>query len=152
MLKSKIKNIFSWVFWIAASLWLLSGVVSYFLRSPGTVDFHLHKSRYERIIAVAKAMGIAPGANNHFWITPDLEPVPPDRIIKHSDMLGMVDVARDDVGGYRVSIVTSDEGYSGTFGYIFADGPLFFPDNSTGLTSVQRQLATHWWTGYNGKW
>jgi hypothetical protein len=152
MSKSKVKDIIIWTIWIVGSLVFIACVISYFLRSPGTVDFHLHRAKYERIIATAKGMGVAPGTNNHFWITPELEPVPPTQIIKHNDMLGMVDVFRDDSGSYRVSIVTSDEGFSGTFGYLFSDGPLFFPDGSTGLTSVQRQIAAHWWTGYNGKW
>lgn len=133
---------------ILGGVWL----VRYLLQPPGTIDFHLHKARYERIISTAKALGIPLGGYSHFWITRALEPVAPGHILKHNDMTGMVDVFRDDEGAYRVSIVTSDEGYYGTFGYLYADGQLTFPENTTGLTSVHRQLDSHWWTGYNGKW
>ena len=123
----------------------------YVLRSPGTVDFRLHRAQYERIAARAKTLPTGPKGYSHYWINSPMGAEPIGSRNRSGDMSGQVFVERSDTGKFNVSIITQDMGHLGTFGYVYADAP----GNSRGtrdLPSLQRRLDAHWWIAYNDMW
>lgn len=113
---------------------------------PGNIDFYLHQRRYESIVAHAKALPLAPGAETHTtW-----------------DGL-KVDVGRNQSGSYTVTITTVDWHHAGVYGYVFSDLPLTphpneqYPesqsiDNPGDMPFVDKSIVRnggHWWSVYN---
>lgn len=74
---------------------------------PGHADFYLNQSKYEVIVAKAKALPLEPGA----------------QIRTRVDGL-TVDVRRSPEGPYTMTITTVDWHHAGTYGYVFSDTPL----------------------------
>jgi len=133
---------------------VVASTTYFFFRSPGTTDFRLHRARYELMIAKIKTMGLTPGTSAYFWTNSNFEPDSLTRHRPHSDsnMMGMIHAMRIESGQYQVSIVTRDEGHSGTFGYVYSDALTGLPSATGGLPSLQRQVDPHWWIAYNNTW
>jgi hypothetical protein len=106
---------------------------------PGSVDFLLHRSEYEKIVRTIKEQKIAPED--------------PDKAVEFT---GRVVWVRCADGEYTITIQTADWGHFGTAGYVYADTPpARLPDayrtfDAPGdLPLVDQQLNLHWWTVYN---
>src|SRR4051812_35220960 len=68
--------------------------------TPGDADFYLRRGRYEGVVAKAKALPLAPGAQTS------------------ASLDGLkVDVGRSPSGSYTVTITTADRHHAGAYGY-----------------------------------
>ena len=113
---------------------------------PGNADFHLHRAKYEGVVAKAKALPLAPGAQTGAVF----------------DGL-KVDVGRSTSGSYTVTITTTDWHHAGAYGYVFSDVPLaprpypHYPDfqgvdNPGDMPFVDKSIiwqGGRWWSVYN---
>lgn len=113
---------------------------------PGNTDFYLHQAKYQSIVAKAKALPLAPGAQTHTTL----------------DGL-RVDVGRNPSGSYTVTITTVDWHHAGVYGYVFSDLPVTpqpaenYPDsqsvdNPGDMPFVEKSIIRqggHWWSVYN---
>jgi cytochrome c1 len=113
---------------------------------PGNVDFYLHQGKYRNIVARAKELPLAPGAQTTIRID------------------GMrVDAARNASGAFTMTITTMDWHHAGAYGYVFSDVPLTshpndnYPDrqavdNPGDMPFVDKPIVSQegrWWSVYN---
>jgi hypothetical protein len=129
----------------------LSGLAAYaawqlWLGLPGNADFYLHRAKYEGVVAKARALPLAPGAQTGAVF----------------DGL-KVDVGRSTSGLYIVTITTADWHHAGAYGYVFSDVPPtprpdpHYPDrlgvdNPGDMPFVDKDIVGQggrWWAVYN---
>lgn len=113
---------------------------------PGNANFYLHQSKYGNIVAKAKTLPLAAGAQTSTKI----------------DGL-LVNVGRSPSGSYTVTITTVDWHHAGVFGYVFSDLPLAphpnenYPDSMSVDNPGEMPFSDkriigqggQWWTVYN---
>lgn len=131
-------------------LFIISVTASY-IHTPGISEFRFHRTRYEQIVAKAKASGVESGS--HLWTSSDMNPASLSRKpINTENMEGMVEVYRyDETGAYMIIITTQDQGHLGTFGYYFSDTPNHFPNDGS-MWQPTSQIDAHWWIAENRSW
>jgi hypothetical protein len=140
------------LWWLVAVLLLLVcgiGVyAAWLIRSglPGHADFYLNRGKYESIVARAKSVSLAPGAQTQ----------------THLDGL-VVDIGRSQSGSYTITITTVDWHHAGMYGYVFSDAQLTphanvnYPDyqsvdNPGDMPFVDKAImgqGGRWWAVYN---
>ncbi|HJZ79968.1 MAG TPA: hypothetical protein VKD91_06475 [Pyrinomonadaceae bacterium] len=113
---------------------------------PGHTDFYWRRTKYERVVAKARALPLAPGAEEHNTID------------------GFkVDIARNRAGALTVTITTLDLHHFGMYGYVFSDVPLTqhpngnYPDlpevdNPGDMPFADQRIIGQqgrWWSVYN---
>jgi len=113
---------------------------------PGNADFYLNRRKYESMVARAKSVSLAPGAQTQTRL---------DGLV--------VDIERSQSGSYTVTITTVDWHHAGMYGYVFSDAPLTphpnvnYPnyqsvDNPGDMPFVDKAIAGQggrWWAVYN---
>jgi len=114
--------------------------------SPGNVDFYWRRAKYESIVAHAKALPLAPGAQTQ------------------TTLEGFkVDIELNSRGAYTLTITTRDLHHAGVYGYVFSDATLAahpnanYPelpavDNPGNMPFADKRILGqqgHWWSVYN---
>ncbi len=135
--------------WAAVALIVLAAFyVWYLLQPPSSLEFWLHRGRYEALVAAIKARGATLKPSNHYVIRQDLDPktlIRPSSAGGHRDW-DRVYFSRSPSGQYEIDITTTDLGHMGYLGYIYSDGPQ--PSRDYPVWPIQ----PHWWAFHDNRW
>lgn len=134
---------------------LVIGLVARYmaLRSPSASEFRWHQARYEALVTRIKQMALTPREKPyHLYLDASLRPETLSRQqAEGNSMEGKVTVWLPEKERYQITLVTSDQGHRGAFGYVYSDVPMNRASRLGGpdLIFLREPLNAHWWIAYN---